>query len=294
MKNKLKDIIRQAIDVHLHIGPEIIPRRYTAGTLAWEEKERLGGAVLKNHFYPTQPFINELKNKKRITLFGSIALNNATGGMNSEGVYASSLLSDKPIMVWFPTINAENFLKKSEFEIAPEWVKKNGFAGKHSKDVKPVVVVENGKLTKESMSVLKAIKKCNAVLATGHISWKESALLVNEAIGMGILKIVITHPIYQRIKMPVRVQKELAQRGCFIEQSYSMYAIDKIPIKKIASQIKEVGSQSVILSSDVGQTFSPSPSQALLYFAKLLKEEGINEDQLFVMMVSNPKKLLGI
>lgn len=49
-------------------------------------------------------------------------------------------------------------------------------------------------------------------------------------------------------------------------------------------------------TSVVGQTFNLSPSQVLLQFAKLLKEEEeeINEDQLFVMMVSNPKKLLGI
>ena len=292
---ELKDIIRRAIDIHIHIGPEIIPRKYTVESLVKIEAGKIGGLVLKNHFYPTQPFINEVKSTKAVQLFGGVVLNNAVGGMNPEVIYNASLLSDnKPIIVWFPTINAKNFLEKSEFEIAPEWIKKKSFMARKSTNIKPVAVTENNRLTNAAILVLKEIKKCNAVLATGHISWKESVLVVNKAISMGLQKIVITHPIYQRIEMPVRVQKELVQKGCFIEQSFSMYSIDKIPIKKIAKQIQEVGTKSVILSSDVGQTFSPPPSEALLQFSTLLKNDGINENQLFNMMITNPKKLLGV
>lgn len=291
---KLKDIIKQAIDIHLHIGPEIIPRKYTVRKFVNEESGKIGGAVLKNHFYPTQPFINEVKETRGLKISGSIVLNNSVEGLNPEVIYASSLLSDKPIVVWFPTINAENFLKRSEFEIAPEWVNRKDFLARKAKDIKPVIVVKNKRLTKSVITVLQMIKRCNAILATGHISWKESVLLANKAISMGVKKIVITHPIYQRIRMPIGIQKELAKKGCFIEQSFSMYSIDKIPIKTIARQIKEVGSKFVILSSDVGQTFSPPPSVALNRFGLLLKKEGINENDLYTMMVINPKKLLSI
>lgn len=290
----LRDIIGQAIDIHVHIGPEIIPRKYTVETLINEECGKIGGFVLKNHFYPTTPFIRKVKPPDKLRLFGSIVLNSAVGGLNPEAIYATSLIANKPIVVWFPTIHAENFLKQSEYEIAPEWVNKKGFLARKAKDIKPVIVVKNKRLTKSAITVLQMIKRCNAVLATGHISWNESILLANKAISMDVQKIVITHPIYQRIKMPVKIQKELAQRGCFIEQSFSMYSIDKIPIKTIANQIYEVGSKSVILSSDVGQTFSSSPSEALLQFSTLLKVEGVNENQLFDMMITNPKKLLGI
>lgn len=290
----LKRIIRQAIDVHIHIGPEVIPRKYTAESFAVEESGKIGGAVLKNHFYSTQPFINEIKNIKGMKMFGGIVLNNAVGGINAETIYASSLLTNNPIVVWFPTINAENFLSKSEFEIAPEWTRKKNFFARKSKNIKPVKVTDGKILSKKIIEILQMIRKCNAVLATGHISWKESVILVNKAVEMGIKNIVITHPIYQKINMPISVQKMLAQKGCFIEQSYSMYSIDKIPIRKIAEQIKAIGSQNVILSSDVGQTFSPSPSKALLQFSTLLEKEGTSEKELFTMMVTNPKKLLRI
>lgn len=291
---KQKDIVEQAIDIHVHIGPEIIPRKYTVGQLIKEEQGKIGGFVLKNHFHPTTPFIRKVKPSDKLRLFGSIVLNSAVGGLNPEAIYAANLIADRPIMVWFPTVHAENFLKQSEYEVAPEWVKKKGFQAKLARDVKSVVVTKNKKLTQEAIDVLRVIKKCNAVLATGHISWEESVILINKAIKMGIPKIVVTHPIYQKISMPINIQKELAQKGCFIEQSYSMYFIDKISIPKIVKQIKEIGSKSVILSSDVGQIFSPSPSESLLMFSALLNKWGIQNDELFTMMVTNPKKLLKI
>lgn len=294
MKNNLKDIIRQAIDIHVHIGPEIIPRKYNLQDLIKAEKGKIGGFVLKNHFYPTVPFIKEIKYKNDLQIFGSVVLNNAIGGLNSEAIYGSSLLSEKPLMVWFPTTNSENFLTQSEYEIRPEWVNDNKFEARISKNIKPVKLTNGNELAKECIEVLHTIKKCNAVLATGHISWKESEILVKKAIELGIKKIVITHPIYQYIDMPIKVQRELSKKGIYSEQCYSMFAIDKIPIAKIANQIKEIGPDFVILSSDVGQIFSPSPSEALFRFSSLLKKEGVNEEDLFTMLVKNPKKLLGI
>ena len=283
---KIKDIIKQSIDIHVHIGPEIIPRKFTVSDLIKSEKGKIRGMVLKNHFYPTSPFIAEISDSEDLILFGGIVLNNSVGGLNPEAIYSSSLIIDKPIMVWFPTINAANFLNKSEFEIAPELVNKKEFKARKAKDVKPV------KLDKKIIAVLKTIKTTNSILATGHISWAESVALIDLALKIGIKKIVITHPIYQRIDMPIKVQKDLAKKGCFIEQSYSMYVIDKIPIAEIANQIKEVGSQSVILSSDVGQTFSPSPSKALEKFATLLEKGEITRNALYQMLVKNPRTLL--
>lgn len=294
MKNKLKEIIKQTIDIHVHIGPEIIPRKYTVEKLLKEEAGKIGGFVLKNHFYATSPFIAEVKNNKNLKIFGSVALNNSVGGLNSEAIYGASIISEKPIMVWLPTINAENFLSQCKYEIAPEWVQKKNFQARYSKNIKAVKVTKNDKATKELVGVLKMIKKCMAILATGHIGWKESEIIIKEALKIGIKNILITHPIYQRIKMPLDTQKRLANLGCFIEQSYSMYAIDKIPLASIAAQIKGVGTKSVILSSDVGQTYSPPPSDALLQFSTLLAKEGFSDDEFYEMLVKNPKKLLNI
>ncbi|MBP9717039.1 MAG: hypothetical protein KBD51_03815 [Candidatus Levybacteria bacterium] len=294
MKNdlKIKKIIKQAIDIHYHVGPEIVPRKFNAPELINSEKGKIGGLVLKNHFFPTSPFIKET-NPKGIKLFGGLALNNFVGGLNPETIISLREFDKNPIIVWFPTINSKNFLKKSKFEIAPEWVNDQEFNGRLSINVKPVTVFKDNKLTINTIFFLRLMRDLNLTLATGHLSWQESKILSTQFLNLGG-KVVLTHPIYQKINMPIKIQKELADKGCFIEQSYSMYSIDKIPIEKIAQQIKSVGCQSVILSSDVGQKFSPPPSYALYKFCSILLENGINYDELYLMLVLNPKKLLGI
>lgn len=296
MNLTIDQIIKSSIDLHYHIGPEIIPRKFdNVISLIKNQNNKIRGIALKNHFYQTVPFIKEIKTKSNLILIGSITLNNSIGGLNSQAIYAASLISKKPFIVWFPTINAKNFLEKTEYEIAPEWVNKKDFKARFSKDVNGIYILDQkGNLNKETVKVLKAIKKTNSILATGHISWQESEKLVQESIDIGIKKIIITHPIYQKINMSINMQKELGIMGCFIEVCYSMYSIDKIPISKIAYQIKKIGPKNIILSSDVGQKFSPNPNKALYNFSNLLFQEGITLEMLYRMLVENPKKIIEI
>lgn len=52
----IRDIIKQAIDIHVHVGPEIIPRKYTAQLLINAEEGKLGGAVFKESFLSYSTF----------------------------------------------------------------------------------------------------------------------------------------------------------------------------------------------------------------------------------------------
>lgn len=288
----LKQLIKEAIDMHVHIGPELIPRKYSASSLARSERGKLGGAVVKSHFYPTV-FATAAIRERGFTLIPGLVLNNFVGGLNPEAVYATSLLADGPFVVWLPTISAEQFLRQSEYEVAPEWAGAKGIAARPSDAVVPARVSSNGTLTPAATRVIAAIARTGAVLATGHISPYETELVADYARRCGVRAVIVTHPIYQRINMPLDVQKKLAAAGCYIEQSYSMYSIDGISMQEIAIQIKEVGADSVILSSDVGQRFSASPGEALLQFASLLMREGITIAELERMLVVNPRKILG-
>jgi len=288
-----EEIIKEALDLHVHVGPEVLPRKYTAETLVGAEKGKLGGACLKSHFFATTPFIKELKNvAKNFRLIGSISLNNAVGGLNPEAVTAAASLSDGPIVVWFPTISAKNFLDQSDYEIRPEWVTGANYQPRKSREVKGIRIIDGNRLTAEAFEVLRTIKKVGAVLATGHVSPEESRRLVVAARGIGIRSMIVTHPIYQLIEMPVTLQKELAGIGAFIEVCFSMYSIDGIPVQKMADQIKTVGPEFCILSSDVGQVKSPNPSSALLDFVRRLELEGFTEDDFYRMLVTNPRRLL--
>lgn len=92
--------------------------------------------------------------------------------------------------------------------------------------------------------------------------------------------------------MPLDVQKELAKLGAFIEHCFSMHSIDKISTNKIVEQIKYVGAENCILSSDVGQIFSKSPSEALFDFITLLEKEGVTKKEIEIMLLENPRTLI--
>lgn len=285
--------VKKFIDLHVHIGPEILPRKYNVSEIIKNQTGKLKGLVLKSHFYPTMPFIKSVKVQKNLIVIGSVTLNNYVGGLNPDAIYGSAKISDKPIIVWFPTINAENFLRKNKYEIPLEWTG-GKLKSRLSKQIKGIKILDKkGNLTIETIQVLKAIKENNCILATGHISWKESKKLVEKAVRIGIKRIIITHPIYYLIKMPIKIQMELAKKqGVYIEQTYAMFLVDRTPIKKIAEQIKKIGAKKCIITSDMGQINNPDPDKVLKEFTNLLEEQGITRKELRIMGEINPKKII--
>lgn len=289
-----REIIRQAVDLHIHVGPDVLPRKYTLEKLVRSEAGSLAGVGIKSHSFPTTPFIRELESiPQNFKVVGSLTLNNSVGGLNPEAVRTAAALTEDPIIVWFPTISAQNFLNKSTFEIGPEWVKGTDYKPRLSRKVRGISITEKGKLTDKAKEVLGVTKELDLILATGHVSWEEAKKLVTDAKKRGIERIIVTHPLYQPIDMPLSIQAELANLGAMIEVCYSMYLIDGIEIGKIAEQIKTAGPESCVLSSDVGQVASPSPSEALLRFLMLLSEKGLGEGDFYQMLVTNPAQLIG-
>lgn len=292
-----KKLLQQSIDLHVHVGPEIVPRRFTVPALLKSEKNKLKGIAVKNHFFPAVAMGNKniFEHKDPFIIY-SVVLNNYLGGFNADIVRASAELSTRPIIVWFPTMHTDCFLKGQKFEIAQEWIApalRKKMKLQLAKNVKKLTVLDrNNKVKEEVIKVLKIIKQYNAILATGHLSWKESRALVKQAAKIGIKKIIVTHPIYHKIDMPTAVQKELAKLGAYMEHCLTMYSIDKISVQKIAKQIKEVGARNCILSSDVGQTFSPTPSEALKKFSQLLKKEKVSDREIRTMLITNPNELV--
>lgn len=292
----INNIIQNAIDFHVHIGPEIIPRKFTVPTLISYEKGKLAGIVLKNHFFPTATMGKESVDQQPMIIH-SVVLNHYLGGLNADAIRASAELSSRPIVVWFPTIHAENFLQQQITEIPEEWIdpqRRDAVRLRAASEIQGISVLDSqGRLTTEAHQILKTIKEYNAILATGHLSWQESRILVTTAVQeYAIQNIIVTHPMYQKIQMPISIQRELADLGAKMEHSYSMYSIDGISIEKIAKQINAVGPKYCILSSDVGQAFSKSPSEALFEFASLLQQQGIEEADLETMLVTNTSQLI--
>lgn len=299
---EINQLVKESIDLHYHIGPDILPRRDTVETLVASERGKIKGIALKSHAFPTISTINTIKKREEDPLLiGSITLNYFMGGFNPSAIYASATMSKgSHLIVWFPTIHAENHLVKnhSEYEIPPDWVKDPAFKPRLKSELKAIKVTDwNNKLFDKCNRVLKTIKDTGSILATGHLSWQESYVLANESLKMGI-KTIITHPMQRDIAMPIDKQKELAKKGAFIEHCYIMW-LDRdhpedYPLETIKRDMEEVGYEKCIITTDAGQIRNPSPSTSLEEYMNLLNGAGVSKEDLETMAVDNPRKILGV
>jgi hypothetical protein len=199
-------------------------------------------------------------------------------------------------LVWFPTMDSEHEQKhvfSAENKKLPYWaqilttLKEDGI---HA----PVInLLVNGKLIKSAYDVLNTIAKHQMILATSHVSHEEAFALVKAAKERKVERIIITHVDFPTTFYTIDEQKELVKYGAFMEHCYTTWATNKVDFEETLQQIKEIGADHVILSTDLGQSTSVYPDEGLLIFCNRLLEAGLTEADVRKMCVSNPKSLLG-
>ena len=158
VREDARELLRGAIDVHVHAAPDpYAERRMAADVLVERAVEAgMGGLVLKSHEYNTQPLAWLLdQQNESIRVYGGIALDHGVGGLNMEAVSVAMLIGTT--MVWMPTFDAQAWR-----DARP--------GGRHSPAPGITVLDEMGDLRHEVMAILDLIHEHDAVLATGHLS----------------------------------------------------------------------------------------------------------------------------
>jgi hypothetical protein len=278
--------LKNVIDMHVHSMPDIRERAYNDFELM-EAGIRVGARaiVIKSHHGTTmdRAFLVNEHNKivhqgnNNFTMFGSVTLNNAIGGLNPMAVETGLKMGAK--VVWLPTTHAANQLQKS------------GKTG-------GIECLDNGKVREPLKEIFKMIKEYDAVLGTGHLSPKEIFPVVDQAKGMGLNKIVITHPEFWVVGMShedqVRVVKDY---DVYLERCYAQPmggGVYKSNLEDNLLIIKEVGYKNVMVNTDGGQVENPHWELALEEYMQYLADRGITEEQIDVMARKIPSMLLGL
>ena len=293
------------IDMHVHIGPELLRRRYSAASLADEARREGFGVVMKNHFQPTTALVAAVKRADDvIPLIGSVALNASTGWVDDHGVRAGlsgwkmDVGNADPdpgrFVVWMPTLCSESHLKLFGRRDTPEeW----GVKGRYSR-LFPVgtgySLDETNAVTLAAMDrCLDAIKANDLILATGHLNKRETAFLVRRAYARGLRRIVMTHPLFEATHQDIDTLKQLWQEcGAYTELAYVNIAMDNLSYESYVQVVEAVGPQGVVLSSDLGQPFSPPVGEGLRDYFAQLQQRGVHEDAIAQMAVLNPHALV--
>jgi hypothetical protein len=296
------------IDMHVHVGPEFIKRRYSAASLAEEARREGIGVVMKNHFQPTTAWVSMVREADdEVPLIGAVALNLGCGGIDVHGI-RSALSGWKTVttdahpdqgrfVVWMPTVCAESHLdlfNRRDMDLL--W----GVDAKYTMEIPPGeglrIVDDGGELIPGLDRALDLIVERDLVLASGHMAGGDAKRLVARAHERGVRRIVLTHPLWQATELtPEEVRELYVEYGAYTELCYSnleMHGIDDFSIDDYMEVIEAVGPDGVILSSDVGQTFTPNIGDSAREYRELLRQAGVSDDDHTLMSVVNPNQVL--
>ncbi|MCL4534489.1 MAG: DUF6282 family protein [Bacteroidetes bacterium] len=280
------DLMRGAIDTHVHAAPDLVPRKMDDLGLARAAADAgMAGYVSKNHQAATA---GQAALATQVTpgvrVYGSIALNAGVGGINPEAVRVALALGAR--IVWLPTISSEHHR-----QLAATSERAAGVGGGTRGDAVKVVD-EQGRLVTALYDVFDMVKGANALLETGHISVAEIFAIAREARSRDV-KVMVTHPESPLVGMSADEQLQLAGIGCYFEHCYGNTVGQwGVPTAEMAHNIYLVGVPSSVMATDFGQAHNPPPTEGLRSFIRAMLEAGFSAAQVKQMVQDNPRHLL--
>jgi Family of unknown function (DUF6282) len=288
--------IQGAYDLHVHVAPDVIVRRIDDIELAREFLARgLAGFVLKSHYVSTAERAKVVqKAVPGIAAFGALTLNHSVGGLNPVAVEIAGRAGAK--IVWMPTVDASNETAGepgSSHEKLPFWaVIQRELAEMGIAPPRMSVLDSQG-------SVLPAVRQCmdligrhDMILATGHLGRNEIFALVKAAQEMKLRKIIVTHPEFPSQNLSGKEQLELADLGAIMEHCFTTFHTGKATWSAVIENIRKVGPERCVLSTDLGQPINPRVSDGFAMFADQLLAAGFKALDIRRMSVENPAALL--
>jgi hypothetical protein len=273
--------LRGAIDIHVHADPDNVPRALDGLEAARFARDKgMRAIVLKSHFDPTAGLaLLARKAAPGIEIFGGIDLNLPVGGMNAHAVdHMARVNGGWGRIVWMSTFDSENQVR----------------AGKSNAPY--VRVSQNGALLPETKAVIAAIAKHGFVLASGHVSAQEALLMFEEGRRLGVRGMVATHGMSPPTSLSAEQAQQAAKLGAFIEFVSGTLATAgaQAKIDRLADDIRKVGVDHAILSSDLGQRGNPLPADGFATYIDALRKKGFTDQELDRMTKENPARLLGL
>jgi hypothetical protein len=210
-----------------------------------------------------------------IGVYGGLVLNETVGGFNPAAVRLALQMGARQI--WMPTRSAQNHRQY------------HGQPGGIS------IIDDQDRLLPAVGEILRAMAESDCILGTGHLSPRETSVLIDTALTLGVAKILVTHPEWGPTYHSYQAQRELAERGnvyferCFVSTTH---LCGNVPFETIERAIVETGVERTILSTDLGQPETPPPAEGLRLYGERLRSTGFSVDDIRKMMQANPERLL--
>jgi hypothetical protein len=266
------------IDLHIHGAPDVRPRKLNDIEIARQAASAgMKAIVLKSHVTLTADRATLVEAMvPGVRVFGGLALNHPVGGINPSAVEMA--LKMGAAQIWMPTLSSS--------------------VQRHTPMLPGIALAPDGAIVPAAHEVLELIASYDAILGTGHLSVAEIELLLPAARQAGVKKILVTHPEHPPVEMPPDRQRELARKHdvlferCFI--STPSCVDGKVPFDRLAQIIRDVGPESTIISTDLGQTVNAPPVEGFASYVDQLLAAGFTWKDVRRMGADNPATLLGV
>lgn len=280
------------IDMHVHPDPDVFGRALTDFEVVTVAKRKgMRGIVLKNHVVPTADRAAiVMQQVPGIEVWGGVVLNRSVGGINPAAVeWMHRMSGGRGKVVWLPTFDSDKHVKTL--------VDRNGSG---------LVVAPGGKVTPEMEEILKIIARENLILATGHIHAEEVLAVTRRAKELGVKNMLVTHGLTNIPGLTLAQAKEAVANGALIEICYLQFMTgpnaqydwmkhwEQVGTDKVVEAVKQLGADSIVLSTDLGQQGMMSPPDGIENAIGALRKAGVSQEDIDKMMKRNPARLLGL
>ncbi len=296
--DEIDELMVGAIDVHMHSNPHQSPLIHSQDVLALAQQAQTAGMralILKDVGGSTTgtAYVTS-RAGAGIPVYGALVMNLAVGGVNPRGVSVALTHGDRARIIYFPTgdtLNHFEYRKKYYFGVNLPLTAEQA-----------ITVVRDGRLIPEAREIISLVKEHGATLATSHLSAAESHLVVREARDQGLERIIISHALWEMTRLSMDDLKAFAAMGCLIEFEYAqtmpmMYFVHgetpKDP-RNIVRAMKEIGAGQCVISSDLGQLYSPLPVDGMRTYVAILLRCGMTADEIRLMFHRNPARIAGL
>ncbi len=260
--DRARELVRGAVDYHVHIAPDFVDRRITDVALARRCLETgQAGFGLKSHYNPTAERAQVVAEAvEGVTVLGTITLNRSVGGLNPLAVEIAAREGAR--IVWFPTVSSVN--EQGEVLQADPGARcrcgcasscrcaRQGWPASRSRSS-----TRAARSLPEALEVLEVIARHGMVVCTGHLARDEIFALVDAAVEAGIAQIVVTHPEFPSQNIGVEDQVALADKGAVMERCFTTTFTGKAPWERSFEATRAVGAARTVWSTDLGQKFNP-------------------------------------
>ncbi len=296
MTARIDALMRDAVDLHLHSGPSLHPRKVDHIAVMHEaEAAGMRAILLKDHYYPTMPIATLLNDNLGLNVkaLGAIVLNNPLGGLNPSAVdYA---LKQGARVVWMATAHAKNHMEHE----AKEADFKNKFPVNSKKTVAPIPTTltdEAGRVRDEVKHILDLIAEADAMVSAGHHHISEAYPFYEEAKARGVKRLFLNHPTYVN-DGNLQDIAALVAMGVKMEHSVCMFVPSTFHIfddEHLRAVIDAAGVDNTFFGSDLGQRNNPTPVEGFRQIIAKLIDLGFGDDDIRKMTATNAAEAVGL